>query len=121
MTIKNKLFYGHWIVLVGFLTTTLNWGVGFYGFSVLNTSIGDAFGWSRSTVMAAFTIFIMSGAVISPFVGRLADKHGPRRVLFLGVITMSLSLLLLSRITAVWDYYLLFYSSFFPSFFYYYH
>ena len=108
MTFKNKLFYGHWLVLAGFITTTVNWGVGFYAFSVLNTYIGDEFGWSRGTVMAAFTIFIMAGAVISPFVGRLADKHGPRQILFIGAISMALSLFLLSRISAVWNYYLLY-------------
>ncbi|MFC1990667.1 MFS transporter [Chloroflexota bacterium] len=108
MAIKNKLFYGYWLVLVGFITTTLNWGVGFYGFSVLNTAIGDEFGWSRSTVMAAFTIFVMAGAVISPLVGRLADRRGPRQVLFLGLITMSLALVLLSKISSVWNYYLLY-------------
>jgi len=107
MTIKNKFFYGYWIVLAGFVTMTLGSGLGFYGFSVLNKPIGDDFGWSRGVVTAAFSIFIIATAAASPIVGRLTDKRGPRQILFLGTIVMSLALVLLSRTSAIWNYYLL--------------
>ena len=92
---------------MAFATLTLNWGLSFYGFSVLNKPIADDFGWSRGGVTTAFFIFQMTAATFSLVAGRLADKHGPRKVLFLGIMVMSLALILLSRTSAVWNFYLL--------------
>jgi MFS family permease len=105
--VAYNFFYGYWIVLVGFISTTLSSGLGFYGFSVLNTSVAGEFGWSRGAVTVAFSVFIISAAAGSPIAGRLTDKHGPRKVLFLGTILMSIGLLLLSRTSAIWIFYLL--------------
>ena len=100
-------FYGYWIVLGGFISTTLSSGLGFYGFSVLNTSVADEFGWSRSAVTAAFSVFIISASAGSPIAGRLTDRHGARKVLFFGTVLMSIGLLLLSRTSSIWIFYLL--------------
>ena len=90
-----------------FLITALNAGLGFYGFSVLNKPIADEFGWSRGEVTAAFFVFLMVVAAGSPIVGRLVDKRGARQLLFFGTIAMSLALFLLSRTSAIWNFYLL--------------
>ncbi|MBI4285212.1 MAG: MFS transporter [Chloroflexi bacterium] len=103
----SRFFYGYWIILTGFVTLTLNWGFGFYGFSVLNKPIASEFTWSRTEVATAFLVFCLAAAAISPAVGRLTDWHGPRRVLLAGTIVMSLSLFLLSRTSAIWNFYLL--------------
>lgn len=105
--IKNKFFYGYWIILAGFVASTLMSGLGFYGFSVLNKPIGDEFEWSRSQVTAAFFIYSITFAVGSLLVGRLTDKRGPRQVLLVGAVTMSLALILLSQTSAIWNFYLL--------------
>ena len=97
MTIKNRFFYGYWIVLAGFAIMTLSSGLAFYGFSVLNKPIADDLGWSRGEVTAAFFAFMLAMAIVSPIVGQLTDRRGPRQVLFLGIIVMSLALILLSK------------------------
>lgn len=107
MIIRNRFFYGYWIVLVGFVTLTLTSGLIFYGFSVMNNPIADEFGWSRGEVTVAFFAFLMTAAIFSPLVGRLTDKRGPRQVLFLGTLVVSLSLVLLSRASALWNFSLL--------------
>lgn len=107
MIIANRFFYGYWVVLAGVATLSLNSGLSFYGFSVLNEPIGDEFGWSRGEVITAFFTFLMAGAAVSPLVGRLTDRRGPRQVLFLGTVAMSLTLVLLSRTSAIWNFYLL--------------
>ena len=106
MIIRNKFFYGYWIVLAGMVTLTLNGGFSFFGFSVFNKPIADEFGWSRGEVTVAFSIFIITAAILSPIVGWLTDKRGPRQVLLLGTIALSLALFLLSRTSALWNYYL---------------
>ena len=107
MTIKNRFFYGYWIVLAGFATMTLSSGLAFYGFSVLNKPIADELSWSRGEVTAAFFAFMLAMAIVSPIVGQLTDRRGPRQVLILGTIVSSLALVLLSRTSALWNYYLL--------------
>ena len=107
MVIKNKFFYGYWIVLAGIATMALGSGLIFYGFSVLNKPIGDEFGWGRGVVVVAFAIFMFAAATTSPIVGHLGDKIGPRRVFLLGTIVTLLALVLLSRISAIWHFYLL--------------
>jgi len=107
VTIKNRFFYGYWIVLAGFATLTVSTGLAFYGFSVLNKPIADEFGWSRGEVTAAFFAFMMAMAIVSPLVGQLTDKRGPRQILILGAIVMPLALVLLSKTSALWNYYLL--------------
>ena len=103
----KKLFYGYWIVVAGFVVSVLNSGLGFYGYSVINKPIGDYFGWSRSEVTAAFLVYSIAVAVASFGVGRLVDRRGPRQVLLLGAVVMSLTLALLSQTSALWNYYLL--------------
>jgi MFS family permease len=103
----RKFFYGYWIVVAGFVTLTMSNGLAWYGFSVMNTPIADEFGWSRGEVALGFTFLAVAMAVISPFVGRLTDNRGPRQVLIIGTVVLSLSLLLLSRTSSLWNYYLL--------------
>ncbi|MFC1994998.1 MFS transporter [Chloroflexota bacterium] len=108
MKAKTGFYYGFWIVLVGFVINALSGGMGYYGFSVFNKPIGDEFHWSRSAVTAGYLVYSVSVAAFSPVVGRLTDRHGPRRVLLLGTVTLSVSLLLLSRISDLWNFYLLY-------------
>lgn len=103
----NRFFYGYWIVLAGFVTLTLSSGLTYYGFSVMNTSVANEFGWSRGEVTLGFTCFAVAMAVTSPLVGRLTDKRGPRQVLIIGTIVLAISLILLSRISSLWSYCLL--------------
>jgi sugar phosphate permease len=103
----RKFFYGYWIVVAGFVILTVSNGLAWYGFSVMNAPVADWFHWSRSEVALGFTFLAVAMAVISPFVGRLTDNRGPRQVLIIGTVVLSLSLLLLSRTSALWSYYLL--------------
>ena len=103
----TRFFYGYWIVVAGFITLTVANGLAWYGFSIMNAPVADEFGWSRSEVALGFTFLAVAMAVISPFVGRLTDNRGPRQVLIIGTVVLSLSLLLLSRTSALWNYCLL--------------
>ncbi len=43
--------------------------------------------------------------MISPFVGILLEKFGPRKVMFFGVFVTGLSFILMSKITTLWHFY----------------
>jgi len=64
------------------------------------------FHWERGVTAGAFSFgFVVSGAV-SPLIGRLMDRSGPRAVMELGVALMGGGLLLAPLTTAPWHLYI---------------
>ncbi|MCD9029154.1 MFS transporter [Luteimonas sp. BDR2-5] len=55
----------------------------------------EAFGWSRAEFASGFTIHMLVYLAISPLVGRLVDRVGPRKVALLGIVPFVLAYSLL--------------------------
>jgi MFS family permease len=98
-------FYGWIIVAVTFITMAI--GVtARTAFSLLFPPIIDEFGWERGVTAGAFSFgFLVSGA-LSPLIGRMMDRFGPRAVMELGVALMAGGLLLAPLTTEPWHLYL---------------
>ena len=97
-------FYGWVIVAVAFVTMAI--GVNARtAFSLLFPPILDEFGWERGATAGAFSFGFLVLAVLSPFVGRLMDRRGPRVVIELGVVLMSLGLMLAPLVRRPWQLY----------------
>ena len=58
-------------------------------FSLLFPPILDEFGWDRGIAAGAFSFGFFVSALLSPFVGRLMDRKGPRVVIETGVADAS--------------------------------
>lgn len=81
---RGALYYG-WIVIgVAYLIMFFTAGVS-QAFGVFIKPMTDEFGWDRSTLSLAVSIFAIMSAIIPPVAGRLADRFGPRVVLTIGV------------------------------------
>jgi MFS family permease len=102
---RLPFFYGWIIVGVTFVTMAI--GVNARtAFSLLFPPIIGEFGWERGVTAGAFSFgFLVSGA-LSPLIGRMMDRHGPRAVMELGVILMGGGLLLAPLTTQPWHLYL---------------
>jgi MFS family permease len=102
---RLPFFYGWIIVVVTFVTMAI--GVNARtAFSLFFPPILDEFGWERGVTAGAFSFgFLVSGAV-SPLIGRLMDRAGPRAVMELGVALMGGGLLLAPLTTQPWHLYL---------------
>src|SRR5438094_792955 len=74
-------------------------------FSLLFPPILDEFGWERGVTAGAFSFGFLVSAVLSPFVGRLMDRRGPRVVIELGVGVMAAGLLLATLVREPWHLY----------------
>jgi MFS family permease len=97
-------FYGWVIVAVAFVTM----GVGVNArtaFSLLFPPILDEFGWDRGVTAGAFSFGFLVTAVLSPFLGRLMDRRGPRLVIEMGVVLMGGGLLLATLVSRPWHLY----------------
>ena len=102
---RLPFFYGWVIVAVTFVTMAI--GVNARtAFSLLFPPILSEFGWERGVTAGAFSFgFVVSGAV-SPLIGRLMDRAGPRAVMELGVALMAGGLLLAPLTREPWHLYL---------------
>ena len=102
----NKVFYGWWIVAGGGAVQSYTSAFFWRGFTVFFEALVGAFGWSRGATAAAVSIQRLEGGMISPFVGTLIDKFGPRKVMMFGVIVTGSSFMLLSQVQNLWQFYL---------------
>jgi len=105
LTRHPRVFYGYWIVAVTFFCLFIFSGLGFYSFSLFVTSLQADLGWSRSEVMVAWSIsFLVMGAA-SPFVGRIVDRYGPRKIIAIGAFIGGLGFIPLSFMDSLWHFY----------------
>lgn len=104
-SMRLPFFYGWIIIAVTFVTMAI--GVNARtAFSLFFPPIIDEFGWERGVTAGAFSFgFLVSGAV-SPLIGRMMDRFGPRAVMELGVGLMAGGLLLAPLTTQPWHLYL---------------
>lgn len=100
-------YYGWVVVFAAFVLNVLSFG-GLALVAVLIKPLALDFGWQRGEIAAAFSIAGLSTAVFGVAFGRISDLYGARALSALGALAMVSCLLLLSRITALWQFYLLF-------------
>jgi MFS family permease len=102
--VRLPIFYGWIIVAVVFVTM----GVGVNArtaFSLLFPPILAEFGWERGVTAGAFSFGFLVSAALSPSLGRLMDRRGPRVVIELGVLLIGLGLMLATLVTRPWHLY----------------
>jgi MFS family permease len=98
-------FYGWILVAIAFVTMAV--GVNARtAFSLLYPPILQEFGWDRGLTAGVFSFGFLFSAVITPFVGRLIDRRGPRIVVEAGIATMGAGLLLATLAQQPWQLYL---------------
>jgi MFS family permease len=102
------IFYGWWIVAVCLLVLLVHAGIGFYSFSVLNKTLQEAFNTGRATISGAVSLYMLMTGLTAPFVGKLTDRYGPKKVVLWGALISGAAFLLLNRADAVWHLYVLF-------------
>jgi MFS family permease len=89
------------------IAETIVWAAMFYSFPALILVWERDLGWSKTELSGAFTLSLVVSAVLAPVVGRLID-HGLGRFSFTGCAMLGAVLLaLLSRVTELWQFYLI--------------
>ena len=80
--IADRVTRGWVIVMTAVLGITVSFGsLVIFSFGVFLKPLSGQFGWSRAEISLAFTLTALMVAVFSPFIGRLVDRVGARKVL----------------------------------------
>ena len=102
-----RFFYGYIIVAAAFIILTVM-GATYYSFGVFFTPLLTEFGWTRAMTSGAFSLCILLEGVLGIVMGRATDRWGPRTVITLCGFLLGLGFLLMSQISALWHFYLLY-------------
>jgi predicted MFS family arabinose efflux permease len=93
------LFYGWVVVSVGVTAMFAATFTGGAGFSIFLQPMARDLEWPRTLLAAGLSIGTLTGALVAPFFGSLADRFGVRLVLTLCGLGIGLSLSVVSTVT----------------------
>jgi len=102
-------FYGWWIVAGGTAILFVSSGIGFYGHSAILDPLRAQYGWSKGTISSAVTMYFAVSGAMGIVVGRLVDNYGPKPMLILGSAVMGFGFFLLSRVTELWQFFMVYF------------
>ena len=104
----DRLFYGWWIVVAGFLNLFFSVGIIYYGFPVFYPSLISSLGFTRAQVIQGFFLgFVVAALLLGLLAGDMIDRWGARPVISVGIWLVGLPLILMGFMTRLWHYYLL--------------
>ena len=99
------MFYGWWLVGAGFWIWLLMGGFIVLGFTAFFEPIDSEFGWSYTQISLAASLRGVQVGLISPIVGLLVDRWGPKRLMFGGILLLFFGMVFLSRIASLGMFY----------------
>jgi MFS family permease len=101
---KKKIFFGWWTVLATGILSGLGHGYYGYGFSVFFKDLAAELGLTRAVTALAAGVGKPAGDFSSPLVGWLADRYGPKFIIFFGVCLAGTGLILMNFIATTAQY-----------------
>ncbi len=96
---KPRIFYGWYVVAASWVMLFL---VNAVGVGIFFKPILEEFKWDRATLSLIYMFALLLFAVATPFLGRLIDRYGPRIMLFICLVTQTLSSTVNGLATGMW-------------------
>jgi MFS family permease len=105
--VRARYFYGYNIVGACFVIQAVSIGA-MFTYGIFFKQFQADFGWSRATISGALSLaFLIMGAV-GILAGRLNDRIGPKVLIVVSGFSLGLGFMLMSRLQAPWQLYLLY-------------
>ncbi|MEE8442833.1 MAG: MFS transporter [Dehalococcoidia bacterium] len=102
---RPRIFYGWYIVGASILLNSyLSLSI-WQGFTIFFLPILSDFGVSRTLLSGAFSLRQIESGFMSPVVGLLVDRVGPRKVILVGVLIAGTGMVLVSLSPNIWVFY----------------
>lgn len=102
------MFLGWRMVGVAFVADFVAVGFMFYSFGVFLGAVEEDLDASRAQISWALAFANLAGSFAAPWIGRLLDRLGVRRVMAAGALLMALGFALASQARALWQFHLAF-------------
>lgn len=96
----SGLYFGWRMVAVGAVLRVLGGGLYFYGFSVFFLPLSQDLGLSRASTSLVFSLARAQGAFEGPLAGYFMDRHGPRPLMILAILTAGIGHMLLAGVNS---------------------
>jgi len=94
---RNPKAFNSWPVVVACFAMTFSLGATFWSFGVFFKPLENEFGWSRMTISASSTAFLIGYAISVVAAGRLADRYSPRFTVLAAALAAGLGISLCSQ------------------------
>lgn len=104
---KPKLFYGYIIVIISFLILFASHAI-HLSFGIFFVPMLTEFGWTRAGTSGAFFLSWIVIGLLSIAMGGLNDRFGPRIVVTVCGFLLGIGSFLMSQITTVWQFYIVY-------------
>jgi MFS family permease len=104
-TAKGLFFYGYIVAAAGFTVWMIGFGISLT-FGIFYKPMLTEFGWARADTVFAYSLGTFMMAVLAIVTGWLTDKLGPRIVVTIFGSFLGISYLLMSKVSALWQFYL---------------
>jgi MFS transporter, OFA family, oxalate/formate antiporter len=105
--VTSRPFYGWTIVAAAFSVLFIAYGAQ-YSFGIFFNALLDEFGWSRSSLAGAFSLYAFGYCVFGFPAGRLTDRWGPRVVITVGAVFLTTAFVGMALVTELWHPYVLY-------------
>ncbi len=104
---RVKYFYGYNIVAAGFIIQAVGVGA-MFTYGVFFKEFQAEFGWSRAAISGASSLAFLMMGLVGVIAGKMNDRIGPKVIIVVSGISMGLGYMLMSRLQALWQLYLLY-------------
>ena len=105
----RNVFRGWYLAGVGALVMAVADAPFYWGLSIWNPVLRNAFGWTAGQMSWAFAITQIEGGFFGPLEGLIVQRLGPRRCIFLGMTLFGLGFVLFSLVQQLWQLYAIFF------------
>ncbi|MBI2936370.1 MAG: MFS transporter [Chloroflexi bacterium] len=107
--LRQRVYYGWWIVAAGSAAMFAGGGLHSYGFSVFFLPLSHDLGLTRASTSLVFAAARLEGGLEAPISGRLVDRLGPRMMLLTGATLAGLGYILLGLFARnFWSFFLIY-------------
>ena len=101
--LRNRLtglYYGWRMIGIVSAMRVLGGGLHQYGFTVFFLPVTHDLGLTRASTALAFSLARAEGSLVSPIVGWLIDRYGPKPMMFTAALLAGIGYLLFSQVTS---------------------
>lgn len=104
--LRTRIYYGWYVIGISMVGGFLAAGTSQLFMGMMLKPMTEDLGWSRTETAGAITLGTFAAGALSPLVGWLVDKHGPRLIAPAGALLIVCAYLAMSNLTQIWQFYI---------------